>query len=149
MKRTNDIKQLSRWLITKGETSLLKIQKLLFFLRVEELKNNDAQDSYFKSNHNFESWIYGPVNKESFYYLQPWYNDENEIEEYLLSEQEAKIIDKKYLKYYEKYANYSPKALVNKSHKNLAWLKAREGYGADEICHNLLEEDANFIEFQK
>lgn len=33
-----DIITLSNWLVTKGITSLLKIQKLLFFIRVEELK---------------------------------------------------------------------------------------------------------------
>lgn len=114
MNKKNDTITLAKWLISKGETSLLKIQKILFFIRVEELKNNDIDDTYFEKNHNFEAWIYGPVNVKSFKYLQPWYNSLNEMEAYLLEEKEVNQIDKKYKKYYEIYKNDSPTELIEK-----------------------------------
>ena len=47
---------LAKYLLTKGVDSPLKIQKLLFFLRYEELKNqNNLEDSYFASNYNFQA----------------------------------------------------------------------------------------------
>lgn len=140
---------LAKWLISKGETSLLKIQKILFFIRVEELKNNDVKDSYFEKNHNFQAWIYGPVNVKSFKYLQPWYNSLNEMEEYLLDDQEIKQIDEKYEKYYEIYKNDSPTELIEKSHKSLSWINARKGYAATEICKIPLEENETFTIFEK
>lgn len=147
MELQKDVITLSKWLVTKGETSLLKIQKILFFLRVEELKNNDIKNTYFDANHNFEAWIYGPVNVKSFKYLQPWFNSLNEVEEYLLNDKEVEEIDKKYQKYYDKYKNFSPNELVDISHKSLAWNNARKGYSDTQICKVLLEEDQIFTTF--
>ena len=142
-----DIKMLSKWLVTKEITSLLKIQKLLFFIRVEELKNKDTQNSYFENDKNFQAWIYGPVSRESFDYLQPWFNKETELDSFILSSEEVKIIDDKYGKYLDKYIMYSPNELVELSHKNLSWIKARGKFGANEICREFMKENDDFIKF--
>ncbi len=144
-----DIKTLSKWLVTKGNDSLLRIQKLLFFIRVSELKNNDTDNSYFKHNHNFQAWMYGPVSRESFGFLQPWFNETNELEAYILDKNEMKEIDDRYLKYYNEYDKYSTRELVDLSHKNKAWIIARGNCGVNEPCTNFLEEDSTFIEFEK
>ncbi len=143
-----NIVTLSRWLINKGLTSILKIEKLLFFIRVEELKNNKTNDSYFKEDKNFQAWMYGPVSRESFDYLQPWFNKETEPDTYFLSEEEEKEIDKKYLEYFNKYNVFSPSELVDMSHKNLAWIKTRGTRGANEVCSEFMIEDENFIKFK-
>lgn len=141
-------KTIGKWLITRGETSLLRIQKLMFFLRVEELKNNDTKDSYFKDKDNFEAWVYGPVNTESFWYLHDWYYKLNELEVYLLDEHQMSILEKRYGKYLKKYEHYTPNELVDLSHKNLAWKNARKNYGSDEICKEILLEDKSILEFE-
>ena len=46
---------LAKYLVNKGVTSPLKLQKLLFFLHYEELKNQSTEDSYFAENYNFEA----------------------------------------------------------------------------------------------
>ena len=143
-----NILTLSKWLVTKDITSLLKIQKLLFFIRVEELKNKDTEGSYFRDDNNFQAWIYGPVSRESFDFLQPWFNKDTELDLFLLSSEEEKIIDKKYKKYLEKYIIYSPNELVELSHKNISWIKARGDLGANEICREFMKENDDFIKFK-
>lgn len=144
-----DTKILAKYLLTKGIESSLKIQKMLFFFRVEEHKNKDLNDSFFKENHNFEAWIYGPVNVESFKYMQQFFSGEAEKEEFLLNDNEIKEIDKKYKKYFDKYKNYSPSTLVDKSHKNVSWINARGDIDPDDICHTYMEEDDAFTKFKK
>lgn len=144
-----DIISLSRWLINKNQTSLLKIQKILFFIRYEELKNKNTKDSYFKDDKNFQAWIYGPVSRESFEFLQPWFNKETELEEYILDSKEEKEIDKIYLKYYEKYNKFTATELVEKSHKNHSWIKARGNLGENDICKEFMIENEDFLKFDE
>lgn len=150
-------KTLAKYLLTKGVDSALKIQKMLFFFRVEEKISNfpSQENSYFDEKDNFEAWIYGPVNVESFKYMRNVFLSESEKEEFLLDEKnesEEKIIqelDKLYLQYFEKYNQYSARQLVEKSHKNLAWIEARGDLGPDDICHaKLNENDKIFVEFE-
>lgn len=142
-------KTLAKYLLTKGIESSLKIQKMLFFFRVEEHKNKDFNDSYFKTKDNFEAWIYGPVNVESFRYMQQYFGGEAEKEEFLLESNEVKEIDEKYGKYFDKYYNYAPSTLVDMSHKNVSWINARGDIDIDAVCHNRLAEDETFIKFNK
>ena len=46
---------LARWLITKGIKTPLQVQKLLFFLRYEELHRGNLTGSYFAPNYNFQA----------------------------------------------------------------------------------------------
>ena len=136
------IKILSRYLITKGVDEAAKIQKMLFCFRYEELLNNLTDQTYFNDDHNFQAWIYGPVNVESYYYLRPlWYGDE--IESYLLSEQELKEVDQKYGKWFAKWNQYSTSELINISHTNQAYINARKGFQEMQPCANPLEEKSN------
>lgn len=140
---------LSKWLVSKEITSLLKIQKILFFIRYEELKNKETKGSYFKKDKNFQAWIYGPVSVESFNYLQPWFNKETESDPFFLSKAEEEEIDKKYLKYFKKYEDKEPSWLIDKSHKNLSWIKARGNLGINDICKEFMIEDDNFLKFKE
>lgn len=136
------IKILSRYLITKGVDEAAKIQKILFCFRYEELLNNSIDQTYFNDDHNFQAWIYGPVNVESYYYLRPlWYGDE--LETYLLSDEELKAVDKKYGKWFDKWNQYSTSELINTSHTNQAYINAREGFEEMQPCTNVLEEKSD------
>lgn len=145
-----NILTLAKWLVTRGHNhSAVEIQKLLFFIRVEELKSKDVKDSFFKDNHNFQAWIYGPVNYESFNFLKPFFNKFNEIEDYLISDEEKKLIDDKYKNYLDKYKNYTIDELINESHKNVSWINARAGIPEMERCTKFMEENGDFIRFVK
>lgn len=142
------ILELTKYLLTKGVNKPLKVQKILFFLRVEEKKNN-INFGYFKNDHNFEAWIYGPVNRDSFFYAKGYFLNENEAEDYLLDDKELSKIDELYGKWFEKYNNLTINQLVKKSHKNKAWIEARSGYGDGQPCKVPLDEStSSFLEFE-
>ena len=144
---------LAKYLYSKGIDSSLRIQKILFFLRVEEKRNN-FESGYFKLKDNFQAWIYGPVNVESFKYMQKYFNNDIEKEEILLLDDDLeknKIlieeIDKIFGKYLEKYRYKAPSTLVDESHRNLSWINARGDLDKDEPCNTYMKEDKSFIEF--
>ena len=140
--KNSKIKILSRYLITKGVDEAAKINKLLFMFRYEEVLSDKTKDSYFENNHNFQAWIYGPCNIESYYYLRPlWYGDE--LETYLLSEQELKEVDQKYGKWFAKWDQYSTSELINISHTNQAYINARKGFEEMQPCNKFLDETSD------
>jgi len=139
---------LSKYLLTKGINSPLKMQKILFFMRVEEIKNGKKEGIFFKKDKNFEAWIYGPVNTESYFFMQDFFNKKDEQEGFLLEDEQVKEIDKLYLEYFEIYSKYSSSTLVDKSHQNMAWIKARGNFGSTETCNTLMIENDDFIKFE-
>ncbi|WP_027123706.1 hypothetical protein [Mycoplasmoides pirum] len=144
-----NVTTLAKYLLTKGIDSPTKIQKMLFFFRVEELKQNpNPKNSFFSKDKNFQAWIYGPVNVPSYLVIQEWHNKDIEKEALLLSDKEMNEIDKQYGAYFEKYAGESKEWLIDESHKNVAWINARGSLGSDEICKEYLIEDENFIKFR-
>ena len=143
-----NILTLSKYLITKEINSALKIQKILFFMRVEELKNKKTESTYFKEDKNFQAWIYGPVNPESYFFIQKFFNEKDEKENFLLDDEQVKEIDQLYLKSFEKYYKCSSNQLIKISHENTAWIEARGNLGSDEICKKFMIENDDFINFK-
>lgn len=148
MKKQNDINKLCSYLISKGVTNQLRLQKLLFFIRYEELKSKNIEDSFFANKANFQAWIYGPVNYDSYKSFQNFFWGFDEKDTYILDEKEIKQIDKKYKVFYEKWNSFSTSQLVDKSHKNLSWIKARKGIDSDKPSNNILEENQTFLKFE-
>ncbi len=138
---------LAKYLLTKGIDSSLKIQKMLFFFRVEELTNHQTDNSFFNKDKNFQAWIYGPVNTESFYFTRRFFDCEEEKEAMMLTTEEVNEIDKQYGKWFDKYAGMSPSYLVEKSHKNESWINARGNRQPDEVCKEYMNEDESFTKF--
>ncbi len=145
MKRNT--RTLAKYLFSKGIESSLKIQKMLFFFRVEELQSNKLKNSFFQEKDNFEAWIYGPVNTDSFCYMRNYFSGDDEKEAYLLTQKEIKQIDKHYGRWFEKYKNLTPSELVSLSHKNQSWINARVGLGINDICKKKMLEDETFTTF--
>lgn len=143
----NDTLTLAKYLYSKGVDNPLKIQKLLFFIRYEELKSKSFEGSYFKKDKNFQAWIYGPVNFDSYKFMQNLFLSLDEKDEYILLPQEIRKIDKKYKKYFDKWNVLSSDELVEISHTNLAWIKARKGIPADVPSKEFLIENENFLIF--
>lgn len=141
-------KTLAKYLFTKGINSSLKIQKILFFLYVEEKKSNN-NFGFFNDKDNFQAWIYGPVNPESFYEMQKYFSNNEEKENFLLSKNEIKQIDKIYGKWFDKYEFYSSSKLITKSHKNLSWINARGDLDENTPCRTFMIEDETFLTFKK
>ena len=142
------IKILAKYLVTKGVSTALRLQKLLFMLRFEEIANQELNDSYFAPNNNFQAWINGPVNTEVYYYLRPMFIEIDEKDHYLLSQknkkdkEEMEKIDQKYKKFFEKWNVYSDDDLIDISHTNNAWINARKDIGPNEPCTNYLDEQS-------
>lgn len=138
--QTGNVLILAKYLVNKGVTSPLKLQKLLFFLRYEELKNQSTEDSYFAENYNFEAWIYGPVNRQSYFMLQDYFANQDEAEKVWLSNEEMQLIDQKYENYFLKWNRYTTNKLVKESCQNKAWLKARKDLDPNEVCFETIDE---------
>lgn len=129
---------LAKYLITKYQVnSALKLQKLLFFIRVEELKNGKVLSDEFESNYNFEAWINGPVNENLYNEFRPYFLGLEEEESYLYNKNSHMEV---YDKYIEKYVYKTPAKLVNLAKTNKGWIKAREGFESDKPCKNLIDE---------
>lgn len=150
MENKNRIYELCCFLISKGVSSPLKLQKLLFFIRYEELKYGDIKNSFFSDNNNFQAWIYGPVNHESYKCFQNYFWGLDEKEPYSeLNDIIVKEINKKYGDFFIKWDAFSSSELVNKSHQNLAWINARGNIDHDTASTNTLDEsDKSFLKFK-
>ena len=149
--KKNDFRiiSLSKFLLNEIEDiSPLKMQKLLFFLRFEEIQDKNVENSFFKEKDNFEAWINGPVNRTSYLHFRDyfWKLDEDDLFLDLDNSIRQEISDK-YSKYLEKYKDLEPEELVEKSHKNQSWKNARKGYKTNDICKVHLIEDKTFITF--
>ena len=143
-----DIITLAKYLITKGVDYPLRLQKLLFFLRYEELKNKTTQGSYFAKNHNFEAWIYGPVNPTTYNLLQYYFAKEDEKDRYLLDLRTMWQIDRKYKAYFDKWNKFSSSQLIVRARRNYAWIKARHDLEDHEPCtEKINEQTEDFLEF--
>lgn len=145
-----DVLTVAKYLLYRGVDSPLRVQKLLFFLRYEEIQNEELEDSYFDDNFNFEAWIYGPVNRRSYNALQYYFNREDEKENFVLSDEEAAMVDRKYGQYFLKWNQFSSDQLIEIAQKNLGWIKARGVLYPDDLCSEKLDEEARtFTEFSE
>lgn len=142
------IKILAKYLLTKGELmSAVRLQKLLFLIRYEEIASGDLTNSYFEDNDNFQAWSSGPVNLESYYYLRPVFIETDERDHYLLSKEQVEKIDQKYKAFFEKWKSYSDNDLINVCQTNGAWIKARAEIDLNEPCTDYLDEKSpEFLE---
>lgn len=142
-----NIIKMSAYLIKRGElTSPLRLQKLLFFMHYEEIENK-FNNTYFDIENNFQAWVNGPVNYMSYKLFKNyfWNFEEAEFINELLSEEEYKTIDSIYGAYFEKWDILSTTDLVDKSHKNKAWIEARGDLMATEPSNNFINEDREKI----
>lgn len=137
--KKNNIIELSKYIVKKYIiTSPIKLQKILFLIRYEEEKNNIENDIYAK-NFNFEAWINGPVNPESYFYFRPYFYNDDELETFLPKKEDEKKF-KIYDKYIEKYNSLDPWELVNITHANISWIEARKGLDDDQVSNNKIDE---------
>lgn len=152
------VEKFSLYLISKYKIdSALKIQKILFFLRVyEKRKSNDfhfpKSPIFDKDNKNFQAWMYGPVNVVSYYFTRlKLYSSEQESNDDVLMEfKDAKKIDefKKYENIINKLKEIDSQELVYYSHHNIEYKNVRKGLNEFEPCKKELDEsNDNFAEF--
>lgn len=141
--------QLAHYLIKKGDiVSPLRLQKMLFFMRYEEIKNNIIQsESYFKPKNNFEAWVNGPVNVQVYNVLKLyfWGLDEAQIIDENMPDDKFSEIDLKYNDFFNKWNDKETSELVDISHKNKSWIKARGNLNADEPSNEKMDESKDLI----
>lgn len=150
------VEKFSLYLISNYKiTSILKIQKILFFLRVyERMKNIDPSPIFDETNYNFQAWMYGPVNVTSYYFVRlKLYSNEQESNDDVLIEFKNMEKIKEFKKYdfiINKLKDIDSQELVFYSHHNLEYKNVRKGLSEFEPCKNELDENNhNFIEFDE
>ncbi|BDV02195.1 MAG: hypothetical protein HPAVJP_0840 [Candidatus Hepatoplasma vulgare] len=128
--------------------SPLLLQKILFFVRYEELKkekNGEKQETVFNINDKFEAWINGPVHRDIYFGFRNFFNFDDEKDVFKIDENKSKILSKRYDFFIDKYLNIYNKngiwKLVELTHKNIAWIKARKGIDKNEPSTNKLDDN--------
>ena len=151
------VEKFSLYLFIKhGIDSILKIQKILFFLRIYEKKKgiNKKSPIFDKDNKNFQAWMYGPVNVVSYYFMRlKLYDNEQESNDDALIEMENMDKNGKFVVYSKIIKNLKEidsHHLVELSHHNLEYKKQRKGLDELEPCKKELNENSKeFKEFDK
>lgn len=139
-----------------GIDSILKIQKILFFLRVyekkmhlyEEKESDVFSDSpiFDKGNYNFQAWMYGPVNIVSYYFMRlKLYSNEQESNDDTLIELKDDIKKGTFNKYKNIISNLKDmdsQELIEISHHNHEYKRARGNLDVLEPCKEALDENS-------
>ena len=131
-------------------SSNLKIQKILFFLRVYEMKNGIKVSPIFDNNNeNFQAWTYGPVCVDSYYFMCDILDQEDkEIQPNFLFENDEQF--EKYDPIINNLNDEEPHQLVFLSHHNLEYINVRKENNIKEWqpCRLPLNEtSSDFIKF--
>ena len=138
--------------------SILKIQKILFFLRVYEKidgKNFENSPIFGEKKNNFQAWMYGPVNIDSYEFMRyKLQSDEDEgDDDVLLDFEKNKQINKLYSKYnliIDRLKYKDSHYLVYLSHHNKEYKRVRGDIKEFEPCCEYLDEKSKyFIEFDE
>lgn len=136
--------------------SILKIQKILFFLRVYEMKKGKEDSPIFgnNSNNNFQAWMYGPVNVDSYEFMR-WKlrSGEDEGDDNVLLEFKDKKVEELYIEYkpiIDKLKDKDSHYLVYLSHHNIEYKKVRGDISEFAPCCEYLDEKSeDFIKFDE
>ncbi len=143
--KNEKLTQLALYLTNKYDVnSPLKLQKMLFFIRIEEIKSNNNKNKlkseFFKENYNFEAWINGPVEPNIYRFMRPYFlNLEIEDQDYTYDVKKYNF--KKLDGYIQKYLKYDAYELRDLSHKNKGWISARNGIKENEISNEKIDEN--------
>lgn len=158
IEKENKLFSITSYLIQKHNiTETVKLQKILYFLYLEYLKENNKK--LFEDE--FEAWIYGPVLRSVYNHLKYVGLNFNEYETFdfdndkyivtkitpLEDKQIFDFIDKKI----KKYKNKNTFDLVEEAHKTQPWLKARRGLNDSEISTEVIKfrDIENFVKTWK
>ena len=129
--------------------SNLKIQKILFFLRVYEKMNKITNSPIFdQENKNFQAWTYGPVCVDSYDFMCKILNTDEEINnDFLLKDNEQ---FNKYNNVINNLNEQEPYQLVDLSHQNLEYINVRKKANIEQwqpCCSPLDETSDDFKNF--
>ena len=122
------------------ELDALKLQKLLYYAKAWNLVLNKG-DKLFPNE--FQAWVYGPVNPEAWQYFKDFdfsvVNPKITKDQFKdISEKEKKVLDM----VWGIYGKFDGKYLVNLTHSEEPWLKARQGLNQNSISQNIITDDS-------
>jgi len=139
----------------RGQMSLLKLQKLLYFIEGYHL-------AYFSESlidDDFEAWVHGPVSRKLYNQLKDIsilhtevnyvQGDEEELpsvtlNEHLTSEQ-IELVDN----VLDLYAQESAFSLESITHQQAPWIETREGFASSERCEKVIPKEQIKSYFEK
>lgn len=114
-----------------------------------EKKNKISSSPIFDSdNGNFQAWMYGPVNIDSYYFMRPkFYDAEDETNDDILSNRELLEKYKPYEPIIKKLNEFDSQELVYYSHHNIEYKNVRKPLKEFDPCDKELDE--NNVSFTK
>ncbi|MBE4704008.1 Panacea domain-containing protein [Spiroplasma platyhelix] len=142
----NKLFSITSYLIQEHKiTEPVKLQKILYFLYLEYLK--ETNEKLFDDE--FEAWVYGPVLRSVYNHLKYVGLNFNEYESFdsakdkytltkntpLKDKKISDFIDKKI----KKYKNKNTFDLVDEAHKTQPWIKARKGLANSQISTEIIK----------
>lgn len=149
MKYASNIYEVTNWFLHTKPMKHKKLQKLLYFsYGIYLAQNNDEyslNDQLFENN--FEAWVHGPVDPMIYSLYKYCGINKLYIEESTTISSNQKIL-KALNKTMELYGNKEADVLEDITHKQLPWLKARNGIGMTEVSNAKLSEIDIFKTFK-
>ena len=146
------VQKFSLYLFLKYKiNSNLKIQKILFFLRVyEKMKdpNNSSSPIFDQENGNFQAWTYGPVCVDSYDFMCKFLDKKEEIKNNFLLDDNKQFDE--YVNVINNLDDEEPYQLVDLSHQNLEYINVRKRNNIKDwqpCCSSLDETTNDFINF--
>ena len=150
MNYATNIRSIVNWFLTNKPMTHKKLQKLLYFsYGIYLAQNNDDVNKLNNQlfENNFEAWVHGPVDPEIYAIYKNYGINELFIERTCIFNFDEKILIA-LNKTMELYGNFEADELEEKTHKQLPWIKARNGIGATEVSTAKICDKDIFLEFQ-
>lgn len=121
--------------------SNLKLQKLLYYVKVWDIVHNDSP----LFDGKFQAWIHGPVNRVIFDRFKNIKTLYSEIEiDNLMYEDATTFLTKSQKNFIdsvlEVYMPYTGSQLESLSHNEAPWIEARKGYSNSQRCEVIIDE---------
>ena len=122
--------EIANWFLEKEPMTHKKLQKLCYYAQAWSyaLKNKPIMDS------DFEAWIHGPVSPVLFQrYKGTAFEELAADKDYsgvAFTNEETELLNS----VWETYGDSTGNSLEVLTHKELPWIKARNGYGTYEKC---------------
>ncbi|MCL8209970.1 Panacea domain-containing protein [Spiroplasma attinicola] len=158
IEKQDNLFSITNYLIQKHKiTEPVKLQKILYFLYLEYLKENN--NKLFEEE--FEAWVYGPVLKRVYNHLKyvglnfnEYETFDSEKDEYVITKI-MPLTDEKIFNFIDskikKYKNKNTFDLVDEAHKTKPWIKARKGLLSNQISTEKIKfkDIENFVKVWK
>lgn len=143
----NDPNTVARYILSRIPSSQKKLHKLLYYAFAWYLYFNNEKDEIknllFKNS--FQAWVHGPVLRDIYPFYSKYGYREMEITNF------NEKIDQDVLNFLDNiidiYGAFDANSLEEKTHSDIAWIRARGDLDSNEPCKEVLKLDDIYESF--